>query len=142
MGTNGYVQLSFNNSNYSLGGGTSNATVGKRDLIKITYQDKIETLYVNGENLGYKNWSSWNAETQSFYIFALCFGNRATNYFNGRIFQLDLSLDGSLVRNFIPARRNSDGVLGMYDTVSNTFFTNAGTGEFIAGPVVYLPTGE
>ena len=44
--------------------------------------------------------------------------------------------------NFIPARRNSDGVLGMYDTVSNTFFTNAGTGEFIAGPIVYLPTGE
>jgi hypothetical protein len=47
-----------------------------------------------------------------------------------------------LVRNFIPARRNSDGMLGMYDTVSNTFFTNDGTGEFIAGPVVYLPTGE
>jgi hypothetical protein len=49
-----------------------------------------------------------------------------------------------ITHNFIPARRNSDGVLGMYDTVSNTFFTNAGTGEFIAGPVVnlYLPTGE
>ncbi len=49
-----------------------------------------------------------------------------------------------LVRNFIPARRNSDGVLGMYDTVTNTFFTNNGTGEFIAGPVVnlYLPAGQ
>ena len=47
-----------------------------------------------------------------------------------------------LVRNFIPARRNSDGEIGMYDTVTNTFFTNSGTGNFIAGPMVYLPTGE
>ena len=49
-----------------------------------------------------------------------------------------------LVRNFIPARRDSDGVLGMYDTISNTFFTNAGTGEFIAGPVTgrYIPSGN
>ena len=36
----------------------------------------------------------------------------------------------------IPAKRNSDNVVGMYDTVSKTFFTNAGTGSFIAGPVV------
>ena len=38
-----------------------------------------------------------------------------------------------LVRNFIPAKRNSDNVVGMYDTVSQTFFTNAGTGTFTAG---------
>lgn len=38
--------------------------------------------------------------------------------------------------NGVPARRNSDNVLGVYDTVSDTFFTNAGTGEFIAGPEV------
>ncbi len=41
-----------------------------------------------------------------------------------------------LVRNLIPAKRNSDNEVGMYDTVTNTFFTNAGTGEFIAGPEV------
>ena len=41
----------------------------------------------------------------------------------------------ALVSHLIPARRNSDGVLGMYDLVSNTFFTNQGTGSFIAGPV-------
>lgn len=34
----------------------------------------------------------------------------------------------------IPAKRNSDNALGMYDTVTNTFFTNAGEGTFIAGP--------
>lgn len=38
----------------------------------------------------------------------------------------------SLIRNLIPAKRNSDNAIGMYDKVSGTFFTNAGTGEFIA----------
>ena len=39
-------------------------------------------------------------------------------------------------RYFYPARRNSDSVLGMYDTANNVFYTNAGTGTFIAGPAV------
>ena len=38
-----------------------------------------------------------------------------------------------LIQNLIPAKRNSDSVLGMYDTVSGNFFTNTGTGEFTAG---------
>lgn len=44
--------------------------------------------------------------------------------------------NGVLVRDMIPARRNSDNVVGMWDTVTQTFFTNAGTGAFIAGPAV------
>ena len=43
---------------------------------------------------------------------------------------------GTLVRDFVPARRDSDSVLGMYDTVTDTFYTNAGTGSFVAGPEV------
>lgn len=37
--------------------------------------------------------------------------------------------------NFIPAKRLSDNAIGMYDTVTNTFFENAGPGAFFAGPV-------
>ena len=40
----------------------------------------------------------------------------------------------SIVGNFIPCYRKSDNKPGMYDTVSQTFFTNQGTGEFICGP--------
>jgi hypothetical protein len=62
----------------------------------------------------------------------------------GSIYYFKIYDNGTLVRDMVPARRNSDGVLGMYDTVTNTFFTNAGTGEFIAGPVVnlYIPAGQ
>lgn len=41
--------------------------------------------------------------------------------------------NGVLVRDLIPAKRNSDNVLGMYDTVTGNFLTNAGTGTFTAG---------
>ena len=44
--------------------------------------------------------------------------------------------NGNVVFNGLPARRNSDNVLGIFDTVSGTFKTNLGTGTFIAGPVV------
>ena len=39
----------------------------------------------------------------------------------------------------LPARRTSDGALGMYDLVSNTFLTNAGTGSFTAGATIADP---
>jgi len=40
-----------------------------------------------------------------------------------------------LVRDFVPQIRHIDNMIGMFDRVTNTFFTNAGTGEFIAGPI-------
>lgn len=39
-----------------------------------------------------------------------------------------------LLRNFVPCYRKSDNVVGMYDTVKGEFYTNSGTGQFLAGP--------
>ena len=47
-----------------------------------------------------------------------------------------------LIHNYIPCRRNSDNVLGMYDTVSKTFLTNQGTGDFTAGADVTTPSPD
>lgn len=44
--------------------------------------------------------------------------------------------------HFIPCRRKSDSVLGMYDTVTGTFLTNADTGDFTAGPDVTTPSPD
>lgn len=40
---------------------------------------------------------------------------------------------GNDVFNPVPCYRRADGVIGMYDTVSKTFFTNQGTGSFTKG---------
>lgn len=40
----------------------------------------------------------------------------------------------TLTHHLIPAKRISDSVLGLYDLVNNIFYTNAGSGTFVAGP--------
>ena len=72
-----------------------------------------------------------------------------TNFFNGNCYLFTINNNGApyswefaqtKIREFsiewkinlIPAKRDSDGELWMYDTISQTFFTNAGTGTFTA----------
>ena len=78
------------------------------------------------------------APTKTLYLFARSVGD--SNSLDGGLHKIYYAKlwDGTrqLIFNGIPARRNSDGVLGMYDTISGQFFTNAGTGDFIAGPSV------
>ena len=45
-----------------------------------------------------------------------------------------LIYDGNnLIRQFIPAKRKSDNVVGLYDLVNDTFYTNAGSYNFDYG---------
>lgn len=41
--------------------------------------------------------------------------------------------NGTKMVEFVPAKRNSDNILGMYETVSGAFFENAGSGVFTGG---------
>ena len=62
------------------------------------------------------------------------FGINGQLLWKGRIYHAQISEGTGIVANLIPVMRNSDGKVGMRDTVTGQFFTNAGTGEFIAGP--------
>lgn len=53
--------------------------------------------------------------------------------FIGRIYYVKIFANGDEVLNLIPCYRKSNGEIGMYDTTSKTFFTNAGTGTFAKG---------
>lgn len=56
--------------------------------------------------------------------------------------------DGSTwLRYFVPAKRTSDDVLGMYDIINDVFYTNNGTGNFIGGAELnnigwFIPKGN
>ncbi|MBQ6735912.1 MAG: hypothetical protein IJQ90_00280 [Alphaproteobacteria bacterium] len=69
-------------------------------------------------------------------------GGAARWFFNGKVYYLKITNGATITHDFVPARRDSDDKIGMYDMVSGTFFTNSGSGEFIAGPVVnlYVPS--
>ena len=59
--------------------------------------------------------------------------------FGGRIYSMQLYDNGVLKLDLIPARRESDGELGMYNKVNGEFYTNAGFETFIAGADVGDP---
>ena len=49
---------------------------------------------------------------------------------SGRIYYCEIYDNDILVRNYIPARRESNDVCGLYDTVNGTFSTSIGSGNF------------
>ena len=71
-------------------------------------------------NLGL--FAMWYNDTQSF-----------TQFAKARCYGVKISSADNLLGDFIPCYRKSDGEIGMYDTVSKTFYTNAGTGTFLKG---------
>lgn len=63
------------------------------------------------------------------------FSTTGSVFFKGRIYAFWAKKGGDYVANLVPAKRNSDNVVGMYDIIRRRFFTNAGSGSFIAGAV-------
>ena len=53
-----------------------------------------------------------------------------------KLYSFKVWSDAGLIRDFIPAKRRSDGAIGLYDAVNKQFYTNAGSGTFTAGPVL------
>lgn len=68
--------------------------------------------------------------------------NGIGGYYIGLIYSLQISENANIVRNLIPCYRKSDDVIGMYDLVTNTFFTNQGTGTFNKGNNVSVPNPD
>lgn len=55
------------------------------------------------------------------------------NYNSIKVYSLIITYDGKPVRNFIPAKRKSDGVIGMYDLVGRKFYTSPNGVAFMGG---------
>ena len=51
----------------------------------------------------------------------------------GKIYFLKMTENGMLVRDFIPVKRKSDGVIGMYDLVGRKFYTSPNGVAFTGG---------
>ncbi len=60
-------------------------------------------------------------------------GSSVHQFTIARIFRAKIWDDGVLVRDFVPAMRNADEEIGLFDIVNVVFYTNAGTGVFIGG---------
>ncbi len=79
---------------------------------------------------------TWATGDNPVFLFARNNNGSADRYCKVKIFYWAAFENGIKMVEFVPAKRNSDNILGMYETVSGAFFTNAGTGSFTGGELV------
>lgn len=110
-------------------------SVNKRILVNDVVTDCNEN-FDNGNAFNEDGSSEYNP-----YLFAFNNSDSVGATCNdSKIYGYSVKYENELSQNFIPCYRKSDNEPGMYDTVSGTFFTNAGTGEFLVGNNVYYDT--
>ena len=97
-----------------------NADSGVMILNGITYQSAfaLPTGHTTGKNYG---------------IFARIADDGSIQWKTSSIYFFEFYRNNELIGNFIPCYRKRDGEIGMYDLVTETFFTNAGAGSFTKG---------
>ena len=89
-----------------------------------------DNLYLNvGGNISTKTVSLAYADSNTLKIFATQGGANKSRFI---LYSFKMWKDGELVRDFVPVR--SGNYVGLWDLVTSSFFSNAGTGSFIAGP--------
>ena len=111
-------------------------TLGERKKIKTVLKKGLQQMYVDGE-IVLNNSTAHEPPVSSRTLPLMAYNykdNTLANYgWGGRVYSLKLSKEGVMVRDFVPCYRRSDGVAGLYDRITGTFYTNAGTGSFTVG---------
>ena len=82
--------------------------------------------------------NSSSGATANMCIFAL---NPSNIHKGMRLFSAKIYDNNTLVRDLVPVKRRSDNVVGLYDKINGVFYTNAGSGSFIAGSVKDIYNG-
>ena len=89
------------------------------------------TLIVTGPNGVYQKGVRSNNTQDTYNMYIFNFNPKdSSRTCVAKLYNFKIYFDDLLVRCFIPAKRKSDNVIGLYDTVSRRFFTNSGTGSF------------
>lgn len=95
-----------------------------------TLKDLVENTTVRFTSLSSSAGGTWGFTSGNLRIFG---GDSTRVSPNATCYSLKLYTSSGLARDFVPCKRNKDGVVGMYDTVTKAFFTNSGSGTFVAG---------
>ena len=113
----------FYGSSASVGALNNNAdchlTINDSNQFILDYGDTAVTSTVNR-----------TASGSAFNIFADYNGGHKGSW---TLYSMQITKGGVLERDYVPARRESDGAAGLYDRAHDVFYANAGTGEFVTG---------
>ena len=100
-------------------------------ILKLVYNGSQIVVYLNNEEKASYNRSGKISN-------ALKFGHREgdTSYFSGNLYSLIFKGDNNTILNGTPTKDIATGEVGLFDTITNTFFTSAGTLNYVAGPTL------
>ena len=106
---------------------------------EITYESRIACSYNNGI---YRSPTGTTTQIQNTYSFnnatVAIFGSNSpygiTQTSKTRLYSLKMYDGNTIIKDFLPCYRISDGEIGLYDTINGVFYTNQGTGTFYKGP--------
>ncbi len=107
----------------------SNQTIsGKNTIVMDLHNNAQNTVLLNGQKVSNDSSVGTITSTKQLQLFAL-----SDTYIPSgiRIYSSVIEQGGALIRNFVPVKRASDNVCGMYDTVSRAFFGSATNTAFI-----------
>ena len=128
FGQNGY--------GWGTGGSTTGVSAATKAKIIVNFNTNDCNGTVNDVAFSYSAPASVNGNW-----FLLGSPNGSSSYLIGaKLFSAIARQNGVIVFDGVPAKRDSDNVVGMYDLVSNTFFEPENGGEFEAGTVASTDT--
>lgn len=117
-------------------GGTGKYQSFTPDTNSHVISSDVNGIYVDGVSVGTPTWSNVST-AYDIPIFARSVAgtiNKIASHFE--LEYCKIWQGGTLIRDFVPCKRNYDNAIGLYDKVNDKFYQNNGTGEIIAGPVV------
>ena len=122
---NSYGGVSYANA------GDARAVFTSTNLDRHVIKADDSGILIDGTSSGATvNWS--RATGYNYYIFGFNYlGNQIYKTGHAKIYSVKIYDGTTLVRHLVPAIRNEDDVIGMYDSVNDMFYTNAGTGNFV-----------
>ena len=121
------------------------ATFATSTSVTLNTDYTYEINYLNSGKVYFDNTLLGNVGSNNVYnktipLFArYSVGSSGYSISNSRIYYAEFSEGTVITHKFIPAK-DINGVIGMYDTIADTFHTNAGTGTFTAGAEMPNPT--
>lgn len=119
----GYV-VRIGSTNSAVAGGAKNTWY----TIKSEMQDGLQNMWINDVLKVTGTLAITYKYTYPLYLFAANYNGGKYQGTAGRIAWMKIHHGGELVRDFVAAKRNADGVCGLLDRVEGRFYTNAGTG--------------
>ena len=127
------------NADYN-GSGNRKTLAGISSTADLTIDYNKNICTINGVSI--TNTATTFQSTANLTLLACNTAGTIAGFLSAKLYSCKIYDNGTLVRDFIPCR-SANGTVGLWDDVNSVFYTNAGTGNFISGPLtsVTLPSG-